>query len=302
MTLLFTARVRCSNLTHQLRNLPAAAHRRPPVHSRYSCRHHRAPETQLTADNSSVDRPQGRGLPDAQRARDPSQRSISASASTCVVVTIVRETSLGDEPYWLGRGVSRPPGSNSNSPNATLTRGKNFRRRNWPGHSKLTGRGEHISSCSNPSSQQHRQSHRPLSRTFAAGLLRGRAYVDQADKLATRARPSWTVSCSSTADDSTEDARLVSLFNRTDYPANDRVEQVVLTWSGRPRARTIQWHLHQHRAALFAINSSRLARLDSKYAGRAPPRLHSLRPLNQRPLINRHTVALRSGGHDLFRR
>lgn len=101
-----------------------------------------------------------------------------------------------------------------------------------------------------------------------------------------------------TEDDSSEDARLVSLFSKTQYPATDRVDQVVLTWSADPRtSQTIQWRTSENvkrGVVRYQLKSAGMT-LDAKSARtkRATTEPLATPTLVNDPLINRHTAALR---------
>jgi hypothetical protein len=220
-----------------------------------------------------------------------------------VTVTIVRDSSLGDEPFWLGARGFKATGLKFKLANRDFdTWAKDFPAGEIGlGVQNLTGRGNHYLVLLKP---QSAGSTVKVTDMYPAQLRTARfgagvePYVDQADKLPTVPPELEGQLLVQTEDDSTEDARLVSLFNKTQYPAPDRVDHVVLTWSGDPRtSQTIQWRTSAKiergivRYQLKSVGSV----LDAKSARtkRATTEPLATPTLVNDPLINRHTVTLR---------
>jgi acid phosphatase type 7 len=220
-----------------------------------------------------------------------------------VVLTIVRDASLGNEPYWLGKRGFKATGFKFKIGKHDFdTWEKEFPAGEIGlGVHNLTGRGTHYLVLLKP-----QQAGSALTVTdiypahlrttkFVAGV---EPFVDQADKLSAVPAELEGQLLVQTEDDSSEDARLVSLFSKTQYPAPDRVDQVVLTWSGDPRTtQTIQWRTSTNitkGTVRYQLKSAGTA-LDPKSARtkRATTEPLATPTLVNDPLINRHTVALR---------
>ncbi len=248
-------------------------------------------------------------VPDAEAFLTPSDREILGTehlrfrVNVPVVVTIVRDSSLGDEPFWLaGRGF-KPTGLKFK----LARRDFDTWEKEFPageiglGVHNLTGRGTHYLVLLKP-----RQAGSTIKITdfypaqlrtanFVAGV---EPYVDQADKLPAVPAELEGQLLVQTESDSEEDARLVSLFNKTQYPATDHVDQVVLTWSDDPRtSQTIQWRTSTNITkgiVRYQLKSAGLAlEVKSARTKRATTEPLATPTLVNDPLINRHTVALR---------
>ena len=220
-----------------------------------------------------------------------------------VVVTVVRDSSLGEEPFWLaGRGF-KATGLKVKLANRDFdTWEKEFPAGEIGlGVHNLTGGGTHYLVLLKPQSAGNAVKVTDL---YPAHLRTARfttgvePYVDQADKLPSVPAPLEGQLLVQTESDSEEDARLVSLFNKTQFPAPDRVDHVVLTWSADPRtSQTIQWRTSpkiKNGAVRYQLKSARPA-LDAKSAWtkRATTEPLATPTLVNDPLINRHTVVLR---------
>ena len=248
-------------------------------------------------------------VPDVEAFLTPSDREILGTehvrfrVNVPVIVTIVRDSSLGEEPFWLpGRGF-KPTGLKFK----LARRDFDTWEKEFPageiglGIHSLTGRGNHYLVLLKPrqvgSAVKVTDLYPAQLRTtrFEAGV---EPYVDQADKLPSVPAELEGQLLVQTESDSEEDARLVSLFNKTQYPATDRVDQVVLTWSADPRtSQTLQWRTSTNIAkgiVRFQRKSAGTV-LDAKSAAtkRATTEPLATPTLVNDPLINRHTVALR---------
>ena len=219
-----------------------------------------------------------------------------------VVVTVVRDSSLGNEPFWLaGRGF-KATGLKIKLANRDFdTWEKEFPAGEIGlGVHNLTGRGTHYLVLLKPQSAASAITVTDLypaqlrTAKFEAGV---EPYADQADKLPTVPTELKGQLLVQTIADSEEDARLVNLFNQTKFPAPDRVDQVVLTWSADPRtSQTIQWRTStkiKSGAVRYQPKSTGTA-LDAKSARtkRATTEPLSTPTLINDPLINRHTATL----------
>jgi hypothetical protein len=222
-----------------------------------------------------------------------------------VVVTILRDRGLGDEPFWL-----RERGFMATS-NTVQLANHDFDTWEKPfpagevglGIHNLTGRGTHYLVLLRPQQNSDKVKVSDLypghlrTALFEAGV---EPFVDQPTRLS-KVPPGLGLEGQllvQTDSDSEEDARLVSLFARTQYPAHDHADHVVLTWNDDPRTtQAIQWR-----------TSSRIKRGMVRYrpkeagtsGGEASYKLRkastdklSTPTLLNDPLIHRHTVFLK---------
>ena len=220
-----------------------------------------------------------------------------------VVVTIVRDSSLGEEPFWLASRGFKPTGLKFKLAHRDFdTWEKEFPAGEIGlGVHNLTGHGNHYLVLLKPQSAGSVVKVTDLypaqlrTAKFEAGV---EPYADQADKLPSIPAELEGQLLVQTESDSEDDARLVSLFNKTQYPATDRVDQVVLTWSDDPRtSQTIQWRTSTNisRGVVRYQLKSAGTVLEAKIARtkRATTEPLATPTLVNDPLINRHTVALR---------
>lgn len=239
----------------------------------------------------------------------PSEREILSTehvrfrVNVPVVVTIVRDSSLGDEPFWLtGRGF-KPAGLKVKLANRDFDTWE----QEFPageiglGVHNLTGRGNHYLVLLKP---RKAGSAITVTDLYPAQLRTARfeagvePYADQADRLPAVPADLEGQLLVQTLADTEEDARLVNLFNQTKFPARDRVDQVVLTWSADPRtSQTIQWRTSTNLVrgvVRYQLKSAGTA-LDAKFARTKRATMEPLATptLVNDPLIHRHTVVLR---------
>jgi acid phosphatase type 7 len=131
---------------------------------------------------------------------------------------------------------------------------------------------------------------------FKAGV---EPYVDQPDTLASVPPELEGQLLIRTDTDHEEDARFVGLFRVTQYPASERPDQIVLTWSDDPRtSQTIQWRTSTNVA--HGCVQYREKPSDNRAPSQKPARttaatvkLETIALLND-PIIHRHTAVLRS--------
>ena len=218
-------------------------------------------------------------------------------------VTLLCDGSPGNEPFWLAERGFRANGEKVKLAGRDFTAWS----RDFPageiglGVHNLTGRGTHYLVLFRPQTPGAAIKVTDLypaqlrTAQFAAGV---EPFVDQEFRLPTVPPSLAGQLLIRTASDSEEDARLVGLFSRTEFPAPDRADQVVLTWSGDPRTtQAIQWRTstrikrgmvrYQPRSTgpTLEPNSARTKRATTEPL--ATPAL-----VND-PLIHRHTVELR---------
>ena len=229
--------------------LPAAAHTdgHPSVHDTVAAiiarMRHDLTSTQLVEMT----------LPKVEAFLSPAEREILGNehirfrVNVPVVLTIVRDTSLGDEPFWLTARGFKPTGQKLK----LAKRDFDTWEKEFPageiglGVHNLSGRGNHYLVLLKP---QSAGSAIKVTDAYPAQLRTTRfengvePYADQADKLPEVPATLAGQLLVQTLADTEEDARLVNIFNETKFPATDRVDEVHLTWSGDPRAsQTIQW-------------------------------------------------------------
>ena len=220
-----------------------------------------------------------------------------------VIVTILRDTSLGDEPFWLNERGFKATGFKSKLANQEFdTWEKAFPAGEIGlGVHNLTGRGTHYLALLRP--QQAGDTvkvtdlHPGHLRTapFVAGV---EPFVDQELRLSAVPESLEGQLLVQMYSDSDEDARLVGLFSKTAFPAADRPEHVVLTWSADPRnSQSIQWRSStnlKHGVIRYLPRKDGVP-LDwlAAHSKRARTERLSTPTLVNDPLIHRHTVSLR---------
>jgi hypothetical protein len=219
-----------------------------------------------------------------------------------VIVTIIRDASLGDEPFWL-----RERGFSATGVKLRLAnRDFDAWEKAFPageiglGVHNFTGSGTHYVVLLRP-----QQPGAPVKVTnlypghlrttpFVAGV---EPYIDRDTRLSSVPPELEGRLLVRTEVDSEEDAQLVNLFSQTKYPAPDHPEHVVLTWSRDPRTtQTIQWRTSSRikRGVVRYQPRPAGASLDEKSARskRASTQTLSTPTLVNDPLIHRHTAVL----------
>ena len=214
-----------------------------------------------------------------------------------VTVTIVRDNSTGEELFWLAeRGFKR------GGKVQLLGREVDTWEKQFPageiglGVHNFTGRTRHYLVLLKP---QQPGSLVKVSELYPAHLRTAKftagvdPYVDQATHL-----PSVPPSLEGqllvqTASDSEDDARLVSLFSKTDFPSPSRVDHVVLTWSDNPRtSQAIQWRTST-KIKSGSVRYQLKSNPKSAKTKRAKTELLATPTIINDPVNNRHTVELR---------
>ncbi len=296
---------------------PACGHdsSRPSIHDTVAGIIERM-ERELSADQLvQLGVPQVEGFLTAREREVLGAGHIRFRVNVPVVVTIMRDVSLGTEPFWL-----RERGFKANGAKVKFPRGEfDTWEKDFPagdiglGVHSFTGRGIHYLVLLRPQKEgdaiKVSELYPGYLRTarFVAGV---EPFVDQPGHLNTVPAALEGQVLIQTASDSEEDARLVSLFSRTRYPSSDHVEHVVLTWSGDPRTtQAILWRTSNrikrgviryqarpsdtgptnHLSPAFSSNTGKEAKLRYK---RATTEQLSTPTLVKDPLIQRHTVVL----------
>ena len=245
----------------------------------------------------------------AEQFLTPPEREILATkhltfrVNVPVRVTVLRDTRLGEQPFWLRARDFQPT-------NITLKQGKvvyDAWQKDFAagpvglGIHSLSGGSDHYLVTLAPQqpgdkikvSELHPGQLRLT--TFQAGA---EPYVDQPDVLTSVPPELGGQILIRTDTDREEDAQLVNLFRLTQYPASDWPDQVVLTWSADPRtSQTIQWRTstkakHGYIQYQEKPGDNRLSPRKPARATATTARLETPTLLND-PVIHRHTAVLR---------
>lgn len=221
------------------------------------------------------------------------------------VITLLRESSLGSEPFWISeRGFEKSGGAH---------RMQNREFDCWqqifsPGEiglgvPSLSGNGVHylvLVQSLNPEEANKLEisdlypGHLRVDR-FVSGIA---PFVDQ-QLVLTEVPPSlngqWVVKVDS---GSTQVAKLVNVFNQTRFPAGARPDHVVLTWGADPKtSQTLQWRTSTATPRSFARvqeRSSALKDVPQATIHRARTDTLSSPTLVNDPEILRHTVTVKN--------
>lgn len=245
----------------------------------------------------------------AEQFLTPTEREVLATAhisfrvNAPARVSVLRDTKLGDEPFWLRARGFRPTGVTVKEGRETFdVWEKDFDAgRVGLGIHSLTGSGNHYLVTLAPQKPGDKIIVSELHPTqlrlaeFRAGV---EPYIDQPAVLKSVPPELEGQTLIRTDTDREEDARLVNLFRWTQYPASNRPDQVVLTWSDEPRAtQAIQWRtstnvkrgcvLYQKKSDFNRFKPRRPKRVTAETARLETPTL-----LND-PLVHRHTAVLR---------
>ena len=245
----------------------------------------------------------------AEQFLTPQEREILAGehvtfrVNVPVRVTVLRDSRLGSQPFWLRtRGFQQTDIRLRHGKVVYDAWQKDFDAgRIGLGVHSLGGGGDHYLVTLAP---QHPGDQIKVTdlyppqlelATFKAGV---EPYIDESDTLASVPPELEGQLLISTDTDLEEDARVAGVFRVTQYPASERPDQMVLTWSEDPRtSQTIQWRTstkvaqgyvqYQEKPANNSVQAPKPAR-----ATAATVKLETLTLLND-PVIHRHTAVLR---------
>ena len=242
----------------------------------------------------------------AEQFLTPGERQILATEHISfrvdkpVKVSVVRDTRLGDEPFWL-----RQQGFTQTS--LTVTEGKlvydvwqkNFDS-GWVGlgvHS-LSGGGNHYFVLLAPQTPGEKIKVSDLypgqlrTATFTSGV---EPYVDELATLKAVPEELKGQTLIRTDTDREEDAAMVNVFRWTQYVSNEKPDQVVLTWSEDPRTtQTIQWRTSKEiKHGYVRYKKKTEGNLNGKFrtATAKTTRLETSKLLND-PIVHRHSCVL----------
>ena len=228
---------------------------------------------------------------------------ITFKVNVPVRVSILHDAKLGNDPFWLVERGFKATG-------VSVKEGKNIFevwQKDFPagqvglGIHALTGSGNHYFVSLAPTKPGDKVEVGELYpgnlrvAEFRAGVEH---YVDQIDTLKTVPPELEGQTLISVDSEREEDARLVNLFRWTPYPATEKPDQTVLTWSDDPRtSQAIQWRTstkvkhgfvsYQRKPDFNRFNPRKPARVPAITTKLATPTL-----LND-PLVHRHTAVLR---------
>ena len=245
----------------------------------------------------------------AERFLTPQEREILATkhltfrVNVPVRVTVLRDVHLGEQPFWLReRGFQQTDIKLKNGKVVYDAWQKDFAA--GPvglGVHSLSGGNDHYLVTLAPQQPGDNlkvtdvHPRQLLLAPFKAGV---EPYIDQPDVL-TSVPPELEGQILIRADtDREEDAQFVGLFRVTQYPASERPDQVVLTWSEDPQtSQTIQWLTstkvkhgyvrYQEKPGNNSVHPRKPAHVTAVTAKLETPTL-----LND-PVIHRHTAVLR---------
>ena len=226
---------------------------------------------------------------------------IRFQVNTPVVLTIMRDVSLGDEPFWLAERGFKSVGITNRLANREFdTWEKAFDKGEIGlGVHNLTGRGTHYIVLLRPQKTGDEVKVSDLypkqlrTAKFVSGV---EPFVDQPTVLKTVPAGLEGQLLVQTISDSEEDARLVNLFSKTEFPARNRPEHVVLTWADDPRtSQAIQWRTSTEikRGVVRYQAKNGDVSLVSARSQRARTEPLSTPTLLNDPLIHRHTALLK---------
>jgi hypothetical protein len=249
-------------------------------------------------------------VPDALQRLTPEERHvlstehISFTVNAPVVVWVVRDANLGDEPFWLPEeGFERTP------LRVTGTAGYAFdvwRKAFAPGRvglgvNSLGGGREHYFIAVSPQETGGTFEITDLYPgqlafdTLRAGV---RPYVDRPEVLETVPAELDGRTLVRTLRGRRDDARLMGVFLFTEHPSSDRPDHIVLTWSDDPRtSQTIQWRTSpkvKQGAVLYQRKADR-----NLFQPREPLRAQAQTSVLETPdvvndaIVHRHTATLR---------
>lgn len=228
---------------------------------------------------------------------------ISFRVNVPVHLSVLRDARLGEEPFWLrARGFTQT-GLTIKEGSATF----DVWRKDFDagpiglGIHSFTGSGNHYLILLAPQKPGEKVQVTELypgqlrTAEFRAGV---EPYVDQPATLSAVPAELEGQLLIRTDTEREEDARLINVFRWTQYPATDKPDQVVLTWSEDPRTtQTIQWRTSTAapRGYVQYQKKSNYARFKPKRPLRATAtttRLVSPTLAND-PAVCRHTAVLR---------
>ena len=227
---------------------------------------------------------------------------ISFRVNVPVTVTILRDTKMAEEPFWLKERGFKPTCLRLKEWKLEMEAWQKDFDAGWVGlgvHS-LSGGGNHYIvtlKSKTPSDKlevtELYPGHLRVDQ-FKAGV---KPYVDHDEQLSFVPPELDGQTVVRTDTDSEDDARLINLFRWTEHPSSDRPDQIVLTWSDDPKTtQAIQWRTStkikkgvvtfQKKSAFHRFHPS-----PTKQVKAETMRLETGTLVND-PVIHRHTAVL----------
>lgn len=245
----------------------------------------------------------------AEEFLTPQEREILATehltfrVNAPVRITVLRDTRLGSQPFWLRARGFQPA-------NLTLTQGKlvyDAWQKDFAagpvglGVHALSGGNNHYLVTLAPKQSGGKievSDLHPEQLRLTTLKVGAEPYIDQPDVLTSVPPELEGQILIRTDTDREEDAQLANLFRMTQYPASERPDQLVLTWSRDPRtSQTVQWRTSSkggHGYVQFQKKSGddHLSFGKAARAAAETTRLETPTLLND-PVVHRHTAVLR---------
>lgn len=257
----------------------------------------------------STEQLRGLTLAQAEKFLTPKEREILGTehitfkVNVPVRVSILHDARLGKDPFWLTERGFKTNG-------LSVKEGRNVFdawEKDFPagpiglGIHALTGSGNHylvLLAATNPGDKVEVSELYPGNLRVAEFRAGVEPYVDQIEVLHNVPAELAGKTMIRVDADREEDARLVNIFRWTQYPATEKPDQVVLTWSEDPRtSQAIQWRTNPKVKRGF-VSYQRKSEF-SQFNPRKPKRvsavttkLETLTLLND-PVVRRHTAVLR---------
>lgn len=240
----------------------------------------------------------------------PKEREILANehinfkVNVPVRVTVLHDAKLANDPFWLAERGFKATG-------VSVKEGKNVFdawEKNFPageiglGVHALTGSGNHYLvtlTPTNPTDKVEVTDLYPGNLRLAEFRSGVEPYVDQIDVLHSVPGELAGQTLIQVDADREEAAKLINIFRWTQYPATEKPDQIVLTWSDDPKtSQTIQWRTSTKIKKGF-VSYAKKADFN-RFNPRKPIRVAAVTTkletptLLNDPLVHRHTAVLRN--------
>lgn len=274
----------------------------PSVHDTVAGILDRFGRTQTGATLRKLDTPQALALLTPDERDTLASQHLHFRVNTSVVVSVLADTRLAGEPFWLAergfrptplvleRGTLRFAAWEREFPAGTIGLGVN----------SLTGGGEHYLvavKSSEPAANLVIDDLYPGQLRLADCLPGVAPYADRDETLATIPPAIQGQKLIRTLRSRRDDGRLLGIFRWTEHPSSTRPDQILLTWSGNPQTtQAIQWRTspqirkayvtYGRRADLNTVHPRKLRRVAARTELLNDPRLLG------DPSIHRHTAEL----------
>jgi 3',5'-cyclic AMP phosphodiesterase CpdA len=276
---------------------------RPSVHDTVAGIVDRLSEQLSTDDLRSLSREQLEQLLTVEERETLGAGHITFRVNRPVKLSILRDTQLGGEPFWLSERGFASTGELWEESGHRFDRWQ----KNFPagaiglGVNSLSGGGEHYLVVVEPLGEGAALAIDELypGQLRVTDFVPGVApYADRSETVAQVPESLQGQKLIQTLRDRRNDARVLGIFRVTDYPSSDLPDQVVLTWSGDPKTtQAIQWRTatsakrgivaYQERAQVNRLSPRRFLKV------KARTEVLEDKALVNDPRIHRHTVELK---------